>query len=119
MEHRTRASNDGRSLGAYHEFRLLIVVDLGEDGILYGAADAKRKRQLAVYQFAAGQTAEGVGEEPLLSSDLRHTAIVERVRAGNADTAGAIHIDAVAIDIDFGAGDALVGELQIGGNKIE
>ena len=106
MEHRTRASNDGRSLGASHKFRLLIVVDLGEDGILYGAADAERKCQLAIYEFAPGQTAEGVGEEALLSGDLRHTPIVERVRAGNADTAGAIHINAITINIDFGAGKA-------------
>lgn len=101
------------------QIHLLIVVDLGEDGILYGAADAEKKRQLAVYQFASGQTAKCVGEEALLGGDLRHTAIVERVRAGNADTARAIHINAIAIDIDFGAGDALIGELQVGGNKIE
>src|SRR5712664_4695108 len=98
---------------------LVIVFSFGEDRILDRAADPEREGQLAVYQFASGQTAEGVGEEALLSGDLRDAAIVERVRAGNTDTAGAINIDAVAIDVDLGAGNAQIGELQVGGNKIK
>jgi len=47
-------------------------------------------------QSAARQTAKSVGEEALLGGDLRGAAIVELVRARNADTARAIHIDPVA-----------------------
>src|SRR6266852_4031486 len=97
----------------------LVIVSFGVDGILDRAADPERKGQLAVYQFASGQTAEGVGEEALLSGDMRGAAIVERVRAGHADIADAINSDAVAIDIDFGAGNAQIGELQIGGDEIK
>jgi hypothetical protein len=50
-----------------------------EDGILDRAADAEGKGQLAVHQFASGQTAKSIGEEALLSCDLRGAAIVERV----------------------------------------
>src|ERR1700730_12158986 len=112
------AAKDVRKVsGTTHQTHLLVVVSLREDRISDRALNAEMKRQLAVYQFASRQTAEGVGEEALFRGDLRGAAIVELVRAGHADTAGAINIDAVAIDIDFGAGDAQIGKLQIGGNK--
>jgi hypothetical protein len=59
---------------------LLIGFSSGEDRIFDGAADPERKRQLAVYQFAPGQTAESVSEEALLGGDLRGAAIDSRVR---------------------------------------
>src|SRR4030088_1658807 len=93
------AAKDGRKAsGTTHQTHLLVVVSLREDRILDRALNAERKRQLAVYEFASGQTAEEVGEKPLVGGDLRGAAIVELVRAGHADTAGAINIDAVAID---------------------
>ena len=73
--------------GTNHQLQLLVVIYLRENRVLDCAADAERKRQLAVDEFAPGETAEDVSEESLVRGDLRDATIVEQVRAGNADAA--------------------------------
>src|SRR6266404_2453458 len=75
----------------------------GKRRIVDRATNTERKGQLAVYQCGSRQTGEGVGEKTLLRRDLCDAAVVEFVGAGDTDTAGAIDIDSVAVDIDLRA----------------
>ena len=71
-----------------------------EFGIFDGAIDAERKRQLAVDKFRAFQSGESVGEKTLFGGDCRHTLILKIVGPGYAYAARAVHVDAVAVNID-------------------
>jgi len=71
-----------------------------EFGIFDGAIDAERERQLAVDKFRAFQSGESVGEKTLFGGDCRHALILNIVGAGYAHAARAVHVDAVAVNID-------------------
>src|SRR5882762_2059348 len=97
---------------------VLIAIAFGKYRVIYRTADSKGKLQLTAFQFGSGEEVDGVGEEAL-GGTLRQAAIVQVVRARDADTARAIHVDSVTVNVDHAAGNPLIGQLQIRGYQVE
>src|ERR1700676_906777 len=97
----------------------VLVYALWDNGAIDSSADPERKLQLTVFQCGSGQPGNGVSEEALFRCNLRQPAVVQLVGAGHAHTPRAIHVDAVAVNVDHPARNPLVGQFQIGGNYIK
>src|SRR6478672_5220632 len=105
--------------GSRKKIVLLNFRSFREFGAFDGAIYVERERQLTVNEFCAFQSGDSVGEKTLFGGDCRHTLIVEFVGAGYAYATRAVHIDAVAVNIDGVAGNAEVLELNVRGNRAE
>src|ERR1700737_184956 len=65
----------------WYRVYVLISLALGEYGAVDRSTDPKGKLQLTVFQCGSRQPGNGVGEEALLSCNLRQSSIVQLVRA--------------------------------------
>ena len=73
------------STGQQHSAVLIDPLSLGALGkyrVVDGPADMKRKRQLAIFQGASGQSRNQIRHKTLLGDDFRHILIIQFVGTG-------------------------------------
>src|SRR6185437_407793 len=105
--------------GAREKTVLVNFCSFRESGTFDGAIDAERESQLAVDKLRTFQSGERVGEKALFGGDCRYTLILKIVGAGYANAARAVHVDAVAVNIDGLARNSEIFELEVGGDRGE